>query len=50
MKLEEDMLSYEEIKDYMKKFNHIYNTKVKIQEADIPSRFAMKGDMLLFRK
>ena len=47
---EEEFLSYEEIKDYMKKFNHIYGTKIKMQEADIPSRFAMKWDSLMFRK
>lgn len=47
---EEEFLNYEEIKDYMKKFNHIYGTKVKMVEADIPSRFAMKWDSLMFRK
>ena len=47
---EEEMLSYEDIKDYMKKFNHIYNIKVKIVEADSTARFTMKGDQLIFRK
>jgi hypothetical protein len=40
--LEKDMLNYEDIKDYMKKFNHIYGMNVKIQQADTTSRFTMK--------
>ncbi len=47
---EEEILSYEDIKDYMKKFNHIYNIKVKIVEADSTARFTMKGDTLMFRR
>ena len=47
---EKEMLSYSDIKDYMKKFNHIYNIKVKIVEADSTARFTMKGDTLLFRR
>lgn len=48
--IEEDILSPEDIKDYMKKFNHIYGIKVKIQEADTTARFTMKGDTLMFRR
>ena len=48
--IEEDLLSYEDIKDYMKKFNTIYGIKVKMQEAEAASRFTMKGDALIFRK
>lgn len=48
--VEEDMLEYEDIKDYMKKFNHIYSIKVKIKEEDATSRFTMKWDNLIFRK
>ncbi len=47
---EEDFLSYEDIKDYMKKFNHIYNIKVKMSEAETTARFTMKWDSLIFRK
>jgi alpha-L-glutamate ligase-like protein len=47
---EQEFLSYEDIKDYMKKFNHIYGIKVKILEADAAARFTMKGDTLVFRK
>jgi len=48
--VEDDLLSYDEIKDYMKKFNHIYSIKVKIVEAEAASRFTMKWDNLIFRK
>jgi len=47
---EQDLLSTKEIKDYMKKFNHIYGIKVKVLEADSTARFVMKGDTLMFRK
>jgi hypothetical protein len=47
---EKDFLSYEDIKDYMKKFNHIYGIKVKILQADTTARFTMKGDTLIFRR
>ena len=47
---EEEILTYGDIKDYMKKFNHIYNIKVKIIEAESAARFTMKGDTLMFRK
>ncbi len=47
---EQDFLSTQEIKDYMKKFNHIYGIKVKVLEAESTARFVMKGDTLMFRK
>jgi alpha-L-glutamate ligase-like protein len=47
---EQELLSYEDIKDYMKKFNHIYGIKVKILQADTTARFTMKGDTLIFRR
>lgn len=50
VKSEEELLSYQDIKDYMKKFNHIYSIKVKIIEADTTARFTMKWDTLVFRK
>ena len=39
---EQDFLSAQEIKDYMKKFNHIYGIKVKVLEAESTARFVMK--------
>jgi len=50
IKTEDEYLTYSDIKDYMKKFNHIYGIKVKIIEADTTARFTMKGDTLVFRK
>jgi len=47
---EQEFLTASEVKDYMKKFNHIYGIKVKVQEADSTARFVMKGDTLLFKK
>lgn len=47
---EDELLSYQDIKDYMKKFNHIYGIKVRIIEADTTARFTMKWDTLVFRK
>jgi hypothetical protein len=46
---EQEFLSFQEIKDYIKKFKHIYEIKIKVQETDMPSRFAMRGDTLLVR-
>lgn len=48
--LEQEFLSYEDIKNYMKKFNHIYGIKLKILQADTTARFTMKWDTLVFRK
>lgn len=48
IKPENDVLSYDEIKNYMKKFNHIYGIKIKMLRADTTARFTMKGDTLLF--
>jgi hypothetical protein len=45
---EQDVLEYDEIKNYMKKFNHIYGIKLKMAQADMTARFTMKGDTLLF--
>jgi len=47
---EQDILTAQEIKDYMKKFNHIYGIKVKVLQAESTARFVMKGDTLMFRK
>lgn len=50
VKNEEEILSYSDIKDYTKKFNHIYGIKVRIVEAETTARFTMKGDSLMFRR
>lgn len=47
---EQEFLEAQEIKDYMKKFNHIYGIKVKVLQAESTARFVMKGDTLMFRK
>jgi len=39
---EEEFLEYDEIRDYMKKFNNIYGIKVKMKETTSTSRFSMK--------
>jgi cysteinyl-tRNA synthetase len=39
---EEEFLEYDEIRDYMKKFNNIYGIKVKMKESNSTSRFSMK--------
>jgi len=46
---ETDFLTTQEIKDYMKKFNHIYGIKVKVLESNQAARFVMKWDTLMYR-
>jgi len=46
---EEEMLFFEDIKDYLKKFNHIYNIRTRLVEQDATARFTMKGDTLIIR-
>lgn len=50
IKIEEEFLSFEEIKSYIKKFNHIYWIKVNLRIWDKAARFVMKGDTLIMRK
>jgi hypothetical protein len=40
--LESDLLDFDEIKDFIKKFNHIYNIKISLIERISVARFAMK--------
>ncbi len=47
---EEEFLNASDIRDYLKKFNHIYGIKLKVVEADKAARFTMKGDSLMLRK
>jgi hypothetical protein len=42
IKLEEDFLTFDEIKDYVKKFNNIYGIKIKLKEENRSARFVMK--------
>lgn len=46
---EDELLYFEDIKDYLKKFNHIYNIKTKLIEQDTAARFTMKWDNLILR-
>ncbi len=50
IKEEEENLSYKEIKEFVNKFNHIYNIKIHLKESDRMARFVMKWDDLLVRK
>ena len=47
---EQEKLSLHEIKDFVKKFNHIYNINISLREYDWTSRFLMKWDILYIRK
>jgi hypothetical protein len=47
---EEDFLDINDIRNYLKKFNHIYGIKLKVVEANKTARFTMMGDSLMFRK
>lgn len=46
---EEEMLHFEDIKDYLTKFNHIYSIKTRLVEKDATARFTMKGESLIIR-
>ena len=50
IKEEEELLHFDDIKDYLKKFNHIYNIKTRLSEWDGTARFVMKWDQLILRK
>lgn len=43
------MLYFQDIKDFLKKFNHIYNIRTKLVEMDTAARFTMRGDELILR-
>ena len=47
---EKDLLFFDDIKDYLKKFNHIYGIRTRLIEKDATARFTMKGDSLIIRK
>lgn len=50
IKSEEEFLSFEEIKWFIKKFNHIYWIKINLRVWDRAARFVMKWDTLIMRK
>ncbi len=50
IKLEEEFLSFEDIKWFIKKFNHIYWIKLNLKIWDRAARFVMKWDTLVMRK
>lgn len=43
---EEEMLTLEEIRDYITKFNHIYGINLSLVEKDTGARFSLKWDKL----
>ncbi len=47
---EEDFFEYPQVVAYLKKFNHIYKTKIRCRETETTARFTMKGDTLMMRK
>lgn len=47
---EEEYLTIDEIRKYIKKFNHIYNIKLSTETRTWWSRFAMKWDRILVRE
>jgi hypothetical protein len=40
--LEQELLEFDEIKDFIKKFNHIYNINITLKKSDKNTRFVMK--------
>ncbi len=49
IKQEEEYIWFEEIKDYVKKFNHIYSIKILLQKRNITARFSMRWESMIFR-
>ncbi len=47
---ESDFLDFEEIKDYINKFNHIYNIKINLSKWSTTARLTMKWDNLILRE
>lgn len=46
---ETEFLTIDEIREYINKFNHIYNINIELKEKHIVSRFIMAGDKLTIR-
>jgi len=50
IKDEEEYLSFDEIKDFINKFNHIYDIKINLKLSNKSARFVMKWDVLYMRE
>ena len=50
IKDEEEYLSFDEIKDFINKFNHIYDIKISLKLSNKSARFVMKWDVLFMRE
>jgi len=50
IRTEDEFLERQEVEEFMKKFNHIYKTKIGVLESDIAARFTMKWDTLMMRR
>jgi len=50
IKEDTEFLDFEQIKDFIKKFNHIYNIDISLKKSDKTARFVMKWDILYIRK
>ena len=49
IKTEEEYLDFDEIKDFIKRFNHIYNINITLRLWEKAARFVMKWDILYIR-
>lgn len=49
IKKEEEYLTFEEIRDFIKRFNHIYNINISLKRWEKTARFVMKWDILYVR-
>jgi alpha-L-glutamate ligase-like protein len=50
IKNEEEYLSFDEIKDFIQKFNHIYNINIFLKKWQKTARFVIKGNTLYIRE
>jgi hypothetical protein len=50
IKKEEEYLSFSEIKNFIKRFNHIYNINISLRQWRKAARFVMKWDVLYIRE
>lgn len=50
IKKEEEYLSFYEIKDFIKRFNHIYKINIELKKWQKIARFVVKGDYIYIRE
>ena len=50
IKQEDEYLEFDEIRDLIKKFNHIYNINISLRRWQKTARFVMKWDVLFIRE